>query len=402
VKFEYQAKTKTGDTQAGKIEASSKEAALVLLQKYGLYVISIKAGKSGPVYLREIKLFQGVSKKDKMMFARQLSIMFKSKVALVEALRVLTTQTSNAFFREKIAKMADDVESGTSLSKALSRFPDVFSPFFINMVKSGETVGKLTGSLDYLSDHLEREYQFSSRVLGALLYPIMVIIVMLGVVLIMIFFVFPQITKIVDELGVEPPLLTKIIFGFVNFIKKWFIVIIIGFTTLILFILQYLKTKEGKNLFGRFSLKVPIVGSLLKMIYLARLAENLSTLMSGGLQIASSLEISGEVVGNEAYKKVIFETRDAVRTGDTISSVLRKHPVLFPPLFTQMTLVGEKTGTLDQTLMHLVSFFQKEVDRNLESALSLIVPITMIFLGVVVGGLIGSVFLTLYKVVGSM
>lgn len=402
MKFEYQAKTKTGDTQAGKIEASSKEAALVLLQKYGLYVISIKAGKSGPVYLREIKLFQGVSKKDKMMFARQLSIMFKSKVALVEALRVLTTQTSNAFFREKIAKMADDVESGTSLSKALSRFPDVFSPFFINMVKSGETVGKLTGSLDYLSDHLEREYQFSSRVLGALLYPIMVIIVMLGVVLIMIFFVFPQITKIVDELGVEPPLLTKIIFGFVNFIKKWFIVIIIGFTTLILFILQYLKTKEGKNLFGRFSLKVPIVGSLLKMIYLARLAENLSTLMSGGLQIASSLEISGEVVGNEAYKKVIFETRDAVRTGDTISSVLRKHPVLFPPLFTQMTLVGEKTGTLDQTLMHLVSFFQKEVDRNLESALSLIVPITMIFLGVVVGGLIGSVFLTLYKVVGSM
>jgi len=169
-----------------------------------------------------------------------------------------------------------------------------------------------------------------------------------------------------------------------------------------LFIFQYLKTKEGKSLFDRFSLKIPIIKNLLKMIYLARFAENLSTLTSGGVAIAQALEISGEVVGNEIYKKIILETRDEVRKGEPIHSVLMRHPEQFPPVFTQMTLVGEKTGTLDQTLMHLVSFYQKEVDRALENVLTMLVPFTIIILGAVVGGLIASVLLPLYGAIGTI
>jgi len=401
MKFEYQARTKTGEVQSGTVEAASQEAALVLLQKYGLFITALEEVKPSPLFAKKIRLFGGISKKDRVIFSRQLSIMFKSRVPLVEALRVLVGQTANSLFQEKILRMAESVEGGASLSKTCARFPDVFSPFYISMVKSGETAGKLSDALEYLADHLERESDFYSRVWGAMLYPVMVVLVMVAVIAVMIFFVFPQLAAIIEETGQEPPLMTKIVFGLIGFFKKWIIVIIIATITAILFIFQYLKTKEGKSLFDRFSLKIPIIKNLLRMIYLARFAENLSTLTSGGVAIAQALEVSGEVVGNEVYKKIILETRDEVRKGEPIHSVLGRHPNAFPPVFTQMTLIGEKTGTLDQTLMHLVSFYQKEVDRALENVLTLLVPLTMIILGAVVGGLIASVLLPLYGAMGT-
>ena len=328
--------------------------------------------------------------------------MFKSKVPLVESLRTLVGQTANLRFREKIVKISETVEGGASLSKAFARFPEVFSPFYIAMVKSGETAGKLSEALEYLADHMEREYDFNSRVSGAMMYPIMVLVTMFGIIALMIWFVFPQISQFIKETGIEPPLIAKIVFGTIDFIKKWLIVIILGLITTVLFILQYLKTKEGKSLSDRFSLKVPIVKSLLQMMYLSRFAENLATLSSGGVQIAQALEVSGEVVGNEIFKKIILETRDAVRKGETIHSVLQRYPEQFPPIFTQMTMVGEKTGTLDETLMHLVNFYQKEVNRSLENVLNLLVPLTIVGLGAVVGGLVGSVLLTLYSIVNQM
>ncbi len=402
MKFSYQARTKSGDIQSGVVEAFNQETALALLQKHGIFVTSLKEVKLQPVYAREIKLFKGVSGRDKAIFSRQLSILFKSKVALTESLRVMVNQATSSVFREKILKIAESVEGGASLSKALSRFPETFSPFFIGMIKSGETSGKLSEALEYLADHLERENDFRSRVQGAMLYPIMVMTVMGGVVLLMVFFVFPQIQTIIDDLDVEPPLITRIVFGSVNFVKKWAIVMVIALITSALFIFQYLKTEEGKAIGAKVSLKTPIIGSLLKKIYLARFSENLSTLISGGVQIAPALETAGAVIGNEIFRTIIGEARDAVRKGDQISSVFSKYPDNFPPLFTQMTSVGEKTGTLEDTLMHVVTFYQKEVDRNLESVLNLLVPLTIVILGIVVGGMVGSVILTLYSVMGTV
>jgi type IV pilus assembly protein PilC len=402
MKFEYQARTKTGEVQSGTVEAASQEAALAILQKYGFYVTVFQEVKPPSAYAREIRIFGGISGKDRVMFSRQLSILFKTKVPLVESLRTLVGQTANSLFKDKIAKLAETVEGGAPFSKALARFPEVFSPFYIAMVKSGETAGKLSEALDYLADHLEREHDFNSRVMGAMMYPIMVMVTMFGIMFLMIWFVFPQISQFIEETGIEPPLMTKIVFGVIDFIKKWIIVIILTLITLTLFIYQYLKTKEGQSFFSRLSLRVPIVKGLLQMIYLSRFAENLSTLSSGGVQIAQALEVSGEVVGNEIYKKIILETRDAVRKGETIHSVLQNHPEQFPPVFTQMTMVGEKTGTLDETLMHLVTFYQKEVDRGLENILNLLVPLSIVGLGAIVGGLVGSVLLTLYSVVNQM
>ena len=402
MKFEYKARTKEGDIQSGTVEAASQEAALVLLQKYNLFVTTLKEIKPPPVYAKEIRIFGGISRKDRVYFSRQLSIMFKSRVPLVEALRTLAGQTQNPIFREKIIKLTEAVEGGSSLSKALSRFPEVFSPFYIAMVKSGETAGKLSEALEYLADHLEREHDFYSRVWGAMLYPVMVIVTMFGIIFLMIYFVFPKIHDFIKESCVEPPVFAQMIFGIIDFIRKWIIAIILTFIISALFIYQYLKTEEGKRLFSRFSLKIPIIKNLLQMIYISRFAENLSTLTSGGVQIAQALEVSGEVTGNEIYKKIIFETRDEVRRGETISSVLQRYPAQFPPVFTQMTMVGEKTGTLDETLIHLVSFYQKEVARALENILNLLVPFAIIGLGVIVGGMVGTVMLTLYNIINQL
>jgi len=201
MKFEYQARTKTGEVQSGTVEAASQEAALVLLQKYGLFITALEEVKPSPLFAKKIRLFGGISKKDRVIFSRQLSIMFKSRVPLVEALRVLVGQTANSLFQEKILRMAESVEGGASLSKTCARFPDVFSPFYISMVKSGETAGKLSDALEYLADHLERESDFYSRVWGAMLYPVMVVLVMVAVIAVMIFFVFPQLAAIIEETG---------------------------------------------------------------------------------------------------------------------------------------------------------------------------------------------------------
>jgi len=265
------------------------------------------------------------------------------------------------------------------------------------MVKSGETSGKLSESLSYLADHLEREYHLVSRLQGAMIYPSLVIMVASVVLLLMIFFVIPQLTKVFQEAGQPLPIVTQLVIGLSLFLRKWGFLFIGLLAGLVIFVLRYIKTLEGKENFDKISLRLPLIGDLLKMVYLSRLAENLSTLISGGLPIAQALETTGEVVGNTVYKEIIFLTRDEVRKGEPVSSVLRRYPEAFPPMFCQMTLVGEKTGTLEKTLLNVVDFYQKEVNMSIDNLLSILEPVLIIFLGVIVAGLMVSVLLPLYR-----
>ena len=396
MKFNYQARTKKGEIQAGVVEASSKEAAILLLQKYGLYITYLEEVKV-PFYAWEVKIFKRISLRDIVLFSRQLSIMFSSRVSLVEALVTIASQTKNLEFRERILDLSREVEGGSAFSKALSRHPQIFSSFYISMVKSGETSGKLSESLSYLADHLEREYHLVSRLQGAMIYPSLVIMVASVVLLLMIFFVIPQLTKVFQEAGQPLPIVTQLVIGLSLFLRKWGFLFIGLLAGLVIFVLRYIKTLEGKENFDKISLRLPLIGDLLKMVYLSRLAENLSTLISGGLPIAQALETTGEVVGNTVYKEIIFLTRDEVRKGEPISSVLRRYPEAFPPMFCQMTLVGEKTGTLEKTLLNVVDFYQKEVNMSIDNLLSILEPVLIIFLGVIVAGLMVSVLLPLYR-----
>jgi len=217
------------------------------------------------------------------------------------------------------------------------------------------------------------------------------------VLLLMIFFVFPRFVKVLEETGQELPTTTLMIISLTNFLTQWGFVLLGVLIVAIILTLKYRQTEEGKRVFDKLLLKIPVLNNLLKMLYLARFAENLSTLITGGLPIAQALEITGHIIGNEAYKDVISEAKEGVKRGEPISSRLRLFPELFPPLFHQMTMVGERTGTLDKTLLEVVDFYREETNRAIESLLSLLEPLLIMALGVIVGGLMISVLMPLYK-----
>ena len=398
MKFNYQARNKKGEIQSGTIEASSEEAVISLLQKHELFLTSLEKVGRGPFYFRKIKIFSGISRKEIVLFSRQLSIMFKSKIPPVEAFYAIAKQTKNLNFREKILDITEEISGGTQLSKALSSYPKLFSHFYIAMVKSGEASGNLAEAIDYLADHLEKEDHLSSQLKGAMIYPIFVLFIFLIIVGAMIFFVIPNLTEVLEETGAELPSLTKTVISVSVLLKSWGWVFILFLFGIIFFIFRFLKTTQGKKLSDRISLKIPVLGSLLEKIYLSRFAENLSTLISGGIPIARALEITGEVVGNDVYKTIILKARDEVKTGEAISQVLERYPVEIPPLFIQMVSVGEQTGTLDKSLMSIVDFYRKEVEQSLTNFLQLLEPILIVFLGLIVAGLMAAIVLPLYQI----
>lgn len=399
MRFHYQARNKQGQTQIGVVEASSKEAALNVLQKYGLYVTYLSPEKK-PIYARQVKLFQGVSTKDIVLFTRQLSVMFKSEVSLVDALRSLADQTKNEVFQEKILELAQEVEGGSTFSKALSKFPRIFNPLFISMVKSGEVSGRLSEVLEYLASHLEREYELRSRIIGAMLYPAMVIVVAIAVFLLMILYVLPNMLDALAEFETELPLLTKIVLAVSRFFGAWWwlmgIVALSSFSALYF----YIKTEQGKKNFDAFLLKIPIVGQLSSKIFLTRFAHNLSLLIIAGLSIVQAMELSAQTIGNEIYKEAILAAREGVRRGEMISNALRQYKSLFPPMVIQMIYVGERSGSVGKTLSHVASFYQAEVQRAVDNILTLLEPILIIFLGGIVAIIVSAVLLPLYSITG--
>ena len=397
MKFNYQARTQEGQIQTGAIEASSREAALSLLQKYGLYVTFLEVTKVS-FYAKKIEIFQRISNKDVVVFSRQLAIMFKSNVPVVEALQTLSEQTKNQNFKEKILKIAEKVEGGTPLSASLSSYPKIFSPFYTNIVKSGEASGKLSEVLGYLADHSEKEYNFYSKVISAMIYPLFVFFVFLIILILMVVFVIPQLSQVLGETGQELPQLTRMVIAFSNFLRRWWWVFILFFLGLGIFAFKFLRTKEGKKIVDKLFLKLPLLGEFFKKIYLSRLAENLSTLISSGLPIVRALEITGEIVGNNTYKTIILKTLDGVKRGEPMSLIFLRYPEFFPPLFIQMTVVGERTGQLDSALMSIVNFYQNDVERTLDSFISLLEPILIIGLGVIVAGLVLSILLPIYRI----
>jgi len=396
--FNYQARTQKGEVHAGQIEASSKEAAAALLRGRGLYVTFLEEAIA-PIYAKRIVLFERITRKDLALFSRQLAIMFKSKVPLIEALEVLSSQTKNIDFKEKIFKISERVEGGVAFSQSLALFPKIFSPFYIAMVKSGEISGKLSEVLNYLADHQEREYNLTSKAKGALIYPSLIIVVILLVIVLMVVFVIPNLVSVFESSGQELPTATKAVIALADFSRSWGWLVLLGAIALVVFLGRYYSTEKGRVFFDKTFLKVPIFGPFLKMVYISRFAENLSTLIASGLPIVQSLEVVGDIIGNVSYKEAILTVRDEVRKGEMISSTLSRFPELFSPVFVQMSLVGEKTGTMDSTLMNIVDFYQKEVDRAIDNIIGILEPILIVFLGVVVGGIMMAVLMPMYQTI---
>jgi len=401
LKFNYQAKDKQGRVQSGVVEASSREVALQILDRYGLYVTILEKAASGSLFSKRIAFFDKVSMRDIMIFSRELSIMFKSEVPLVESLRAIGEQTKAVVLKEKIMEMAEQVESGTAFSTALEKHKEAFSSFYINMVRSGEASGTLSDVLNYLADHVERDYELSGKLKAALIYPAFVIVMAIGVIVMMLVFVVPNIVQVIAASGGTLPLPTRIVIGLSNLVQNWWWLFLLLTVAGLVWFGRYRKTLGGKKRIDEFMLKLPIFGSFLRTIYLSSFAENLSTLSAGGISIVEALEITGRIVGNVVYEGIVRQAIEAVKRGERISVVLRKHPNEFPPIFTQMVAIGERSCSLDTTLGNVVGFYQKEVERTIEGLLSLLEPMLIVILGVVVGGIMAAILLPLYQSMGT-
>lgn len=401
MKFNYQARNQEGELQIGTIEASSREIALDILSRQNLVVTDLETTGEMPAYAKKIKLFQKVTKKEVALFSRQLSIMFGSEVPLVESLRTLAAQMTNETFRSKIIAIANDVDGGTAFSKALASHPRIFSPLYTSMVRSGEVSGKLSESLEYLAEHLEREQLLTSKVKSSMMYPVFILFMFATAGIVIMVFVMPKLTAVLIETGAELPAITKLLIGASNFLRKSLWAFILLLAGAFFGARSFLRTNAGKVLLDRLSLRLPIIGGIVEKLTLSRFAENLSTLIAGGIPIAQALQITGDVVGNSIYKGIMYEAQEAVKKGLPISSVFMFKKRI-PPLVTQMVKVGEKSGKLDYVLGNLSGFYRKEVDALVDNLVTLIEPILIVILGLAVALLVAAVLLPIYNIASGL
>ena len=394
MKYNYQGRSSDGQVQSGSVEAGSQEEALEVLQKNNIYVTLLEEEKTS-IYNKKITIFERVGSRDIVLFSRQLAIMFKAGVPIVESLRSIAKQTKKTKFREQINKVGDKVESGGALSQALEAYPQLFSPFYVGMVKSGEVSGRLSETLEYMANHLEKEYNFNSKILSSFLYPGFIFFVFLAILILLVVFVVPGLREIFE--GMDLPLMTRIVLGAGELLIQWWWVPILGLIAGVFFFVRFARTDLGKKTIDVVSLKIPLIGEFIKKINLVRIAENLSTLIAGGLPIVQALEVTAGVINSNTYKKIIFETRDNVRKGELISSVLIKYPEFFPILFLQMVMVGEKTGNIDSSLINVVNFYQGDIDRSLDGMVKLLEPIMIIVIGGFIGIMVISLLTPIYQ-----
>ena len=396
--FSYQARNQENELQIGTVEARDKDAAINILQQHHLIITQLEEKAAQPILYRELILFTGISDKEIVVFSRQLATLLEVQVPLVESLRALGNQVQNPRFKGIIFGISADIEGGLSFSKALDRYPKTFSHFYRALVRSSEVAGKLQEAVMYLADHLEREYTIRSKVRGALIYPAFVFTGIIVVSVLMFTIVIPQLISILEESAASLPLTTRIIIGVSKFLQTtlWFLTAGIGALSVLLW--RYAKTEEGRIVADGLRLKLPIFGTLFKNLYTSRFAENLGALLTGGISIAVALRISGDVIGNRIYEKIIRETEEAVKRGDTISSVLKMHAE-FSPLVVQMIETGETTGKLDMILKNLARFYEREVTIMVDNFVTLIEPILIVVMGVAVGILVLAILQPIYSMV---
>lgn len=349
MKFQYQAKDINGNKKSGTIDARSREEVLSFLSSDNLFPIEVVeqvAERDKPVMERKITFFEGVSMKDVAVFSRQLSIMIDSNVPPAEAIEALGDQTRNAFFKERIHKIAKDVREGTQLSKALKKYPDIFSVFYVNMIRSGEVSGSLPGILQKVASHLENEYEIKSKVTGAMIYPGIILIVFVLIFAVIMIFIIPGLVEVLQEAGSELPLATRIIMGISSFFVHYWYLALLLLGGIIVFFVQFPKTKTGKDFFDRLIINMPVLGNFFKSLFQSRFAENFSTLLGAGITINEALEVVANLIGNNVYKEAILEAQADVVKGESISVVLSRRPDIMSPLLVQMVSVGEKTENL--------------------------------------------------------
>ena len=387
-KYFYEARSLTGELKSGILEAKDEHELSRILRQDGYLLVKVSSeGETIKKKKLEISIpfLAKVGLKEKMFFTRNLKVMIASGLPLPRSLKILSEQTKNQKFKEAIRDVSEQITKGESFSKALSLHPDIFSELFQNMVKVGEEAGTLEEVLKVLTEQMERENEMKSKIIGAMIYPAVIIAAMIGIGILMLIMVVPKLAETFKELNIELPPTTKFVMFLGTFLaEKWYLFILIVIVFLILFRIL-LRTKFGKNLIDGLVLKLPIVSPIIKKTNSASTTRTLSSLIVAGVPIVRALEIISRTLGNVYFRKAMAEAAEKVKKGGKLFEALKPYQNLYPLLVIQMIEIGEETGETSTILSKLADFFEEEVTNTTKNMTAIIEPILMLFIGGVVG-----------------
>jgi len=402
-RFFYTAQSLQGERKSGVLEAKDEHQLARILRQEGL--VLIRAESKEKLAKKKLKIsfpFFGVSLTEKIFFAKNLRVMITAGLPLPRALETLAKQSKSQKFKRALLNIKDEIIKGKSFSDSLQKYPDIFSELFQSMVRVGEESGTLEDVLKTLSQQMEREYELKSKIKGAMIYPAVIICAMIGIGILMLVMVVPKLAETFEELEIELPLTTRLVIGLGNFLaQKWYLAVIILFI-LIFLSRQTMKTKAGKRIIDTLLLKIPIISPIIRKINSAYTARTLSSLITAGVPIVKSLEITSETLGNIYYKSAVATVAEKVRKGEKISEALKPYENIYPPIVIQMVAVGEETGETSNVLNHLAEFFEEEVSNTTKNLASVIEPVIMIVIGGAVGFFAVSMIQPIYAMLRAL
>ena len=396
--YSWKGRNSSGAIQEGVLTADSKEALVTMLRKQQVLVTAVtEKGKEFALP----KFGGGVKQKEIAIFTRQFSVMIDAGLPLVQCLEILGSQQNNRVFKKVLVQVRQDVESGASLADALRKHPSVFSDLYANMVAAGEAGGILDTILQRLSTYIEKIVKLRGAVRSASIYPVAVITIAIGVVTLILWKVIPTFATLFEGLGAQLPLPTRITIVLSRFLGRWMPVLVLLLGLGIFSIFRYHKTYSGKRRLDAITLKIPVIGILLRKIAVARFCRTLGTLVSSGVPILEGLEVTAKTSGNAIVEDAIMATRKSVEEGRNLASPLGDTDV-FPSMVVQMISVGEQTGALDTMLSKIADFYEDEVDEAVANLLALLEPLMIVFLGTIIGGIVISMYMPLFSLINKI
>ncbi len=384
--FRYKTVDKEGKTGEGLMKANDKFDLYHNLKKEGLTIVSTEEVKSskGSYFLKILDALDGVKAHDKIIFAKNLSKMIGAGLPVTRALSIMERQ-SRGKFKKILNNLNESISKGNTLSDSMKEYPAVFSTLFVSMVKAGEESGNLSQALENVGIQMEKTYLLNKKIKGALMYPAVIFCLMIVIGVLMMVYMVPTLTATFVGLGVELPLSTRIIIAISNFLKEYFLFVVLGLIVFIVLLVVAFRTKQGRRFADFMFLHMPILGQIVKQVNSARTARTLSSLLSSGVDIVVAISITKDVLQNSYYKAVLDKVQSTIQKGDLISTIFSQNTKLYPIFVGEMVSVGEETGKIGEMLMSVATFYEDEVDQKTKDMSSIIEPLLMIFIGVAVG-----------------
>jgi type IV pilus assembly protein PilC len=399
--FTYTGIDADGTEQKGTIDAATIDLAIAALQRRNLVISKIDPVVQKGMGLKfQIPFLKRIKGSDIVMMSRQITTLFEAQVSALRAFELLAAEARTPELAEKLTEITSDIQSGSSISTALSHHPDMFSNFYVNMVKAGEESGSLDKTFEYLAAYLDRNYEMVQKARNALVYPAFIIATFIVVMVLMMTIIIPHLTAMLADTGQALPIYTQVVIGVSNFMSRYILLLIIIFGASAVFLVNYGRTESGQDVLARARLQIPAVGAIYTKIALSRIADNLATMLKSGIQILHALEITASVVGDPIYAKVITEARTDVKGGLPLSEAFRKHPEI-PGIMVAMIKIGEETGSMSMILDTMAKFYRREVDGAVDTLIGLIEPLLIIVLAVGVAFLLAAILLPIYNIASS-